>query len=319
MRVLVTGAAGFIGSNLVEELIRRGDDVVGVDNFITGKPENIEPFRKAIRFIEGDLRDPAVCRKCCEGVDYVLHEAALGSVPRSVADPVTSNEHNVTAFLNLLVAARDAGVKRFVYAASSSAYGDTPTLPKIETMPANPLSPYAVTKFVGELYARVFTRVYGLETVGLRYFNVFGPRQDPNGAYAAVIPKFVSALLRGERPVIHGDGEQTRDFTYVANVVDANLKAVLAPGHAVGEVLNIGAGGRIALNQLFGKLCELLDVFPEPIYTETRPGDVRDSQASIQKAKDLIGYEPSVDVFEGLERAIGWYRATLAPALARTA
>lgn len=319
MRVLVTGAAGFIGSNLVEELVRRGADVVAVDNFITGKPENIAPFLSAIRFIDGDLRDPAVCRQCCLGVDYVLHEAALGSVPRSVADPVTSNDHNVNGFLNILVAARDAGVKRFVYAASSSAYGDTTVLPKVETMPANPLSPYAVSKFVGELYASVFFRVYGLETIGLRYFNVFGPRQDPAGAYAAVIPRFISALMKGERPVIHGDGTQTRDFTYVSNVVDANLRALSASPEAAGNIFNIGAGGRITLNQLFFEISKVLGSSIQPIYTESRPGDVHDSQASIEKAHRFLGYTPTIDVHTGLELAVDWYREVIAPVRATTA
>jgi UDP-N-acetylglucosamine 4-epimerase len=308
---LVTGAAGFIGSNLVEALLARGHRVVGIDNFITGKRENVAPFADRMAFIEGDVRDPATCRRACDGVDYVLHEAALGSVPRSVDDPATTNDHNVNGTLAMLVAARDAHVKRFVYAASSSAYGDTAVLPKVETMPSAPLSPYAVSKYVGELYSSVFHALYGLPSVSLRYFNVFGPRQDPNGAYAAVIPRFATAISRGERPVIHGDGEQTRDFCFVDNVVQANLLACEAPPGALGQVFNIGAAGRISLNALARRMLELLGSDLDPEHGPARPGDVRDSQADIGKARRLLGYDPQVDVPQGLERTIGWYRDNL--------
>lgn len=310
-KYLVTGAAGFIGSNLVEALLERGEEVVAVDNFITGKRRNIEPFLDKIDFVEGDVRDFDLCRKLCEGVDYVLHQAALGSVPRSVDDPITSNDHNINGTLNMMVAARDAKVKRFVFAASSSAYGDTDVLPKVESMPANPLSPYAVTKYVSELYGKVFWNIYGLPTIGLRYFNVFGRRQDPEGAYAAVIPKFVKGILAGEAPVIYGDGEQTRDFTYIDNVVQANLKACKAGEKAFGLTMNIGAGGRISLKALTFKMLELLGSDLVPTYGEAKAGDVRDSQADIGMARDLIGYDPKVDALEGLSMAIGWYRDSL--------
>jgi UDP-N-acetylglucosamine/UDP-N-acetylgalactosamine 4-epimerase len=308
---LVTGAAGFIGSNLVEALIARGHRVVGLDNFITGRRENLAPFADRMTLIEGDVRDPATCRRACGGADFVLHEAALGSVPRSVDDPAATNDHNVTGTLNMLVAARDARVRRFVYAASSSAYGDTAVLPKVETMPSAPLSPYAVSKHVGELYCAVFHAIYGLPTVSLRYFNVFGPRQDPNGAYAAVIPRFAAAILGGERPMIYGDGEQTRDFCFVDNVVQANLLACEAPPEALGQVFNIGAAGRISLNALTRRMLELLGSDLDPEHGPARPGDVRDSQADIGKARRLLGYDPRVDVLAGLEKAIGWYRDNL--------
>lgn len=307
-KYLITGAAGFIGSNLVEALVDRGDEVVGIDNFITGKYRNIEPFLDHIEFLEGDVRDLDSCRRVCRGVDFVLHQAALGSVPRSVDDPITSNEHNVNGTLNMLVAARDAGVKRFVYAASSSAYGDTRVLPKVETMHAEPLSPYAVSKFVGELYGKVFWRVYGLPTIGLRYFNVFGRRQDPDGMYAAVIPRFAKAILRGERPTIYGDGEQTRDFNYIDNVIQANLKACVAPESALGKVFNIGGGKCISLNALLRKMLGLLRSDLEPKYGPARPGDVRDSLADFSKARELLGYNPRFDTDAGLELAIDFYK-----------
>lgn len=310
-RYLVTGAAGFIGSNLVEALLEKGEEVVGVDNFITGKRHNVEPFADRMRFVEGDVRSLETCRELCEGVDFVLHQAALGSVPRSVEDPITTNDHNVNGTLNMMVAARDAKVKRFVFAASSSAYGDTDVLPKVETMPPRPLSPYAVTKYLGELYGKVFWNIYGLPTIGLRYFNVFGKRQDPEGAYAAAIPKFLKKILKGESPVIFGDGEQTRDFTFIDNVVQANLKACQAGAKAFGETMNIGAGGRISMNELTFKMLELLGSDVKPSYGPTRAGDIRDSQADIGKARELIGYDPKVDALEGLSRAIGWYRETL--------
>ena len=311
MRILVTGAAGFIGSNLVEALVAQGDDVIGVDNFIAGRRENVAQFAGRIEFVEGDVRDLDTCRRVCAGADYVLHEAAIGSVPRSVADPITSNDHNVNGTLCMLVAARDAGVKRFVYAASSSAYGDTEVLPKVEAMRPAPLSPYAVSKYVGELYCQVFAQLYGLPAIGLRYFNVFGRRQDPEGPYAAVIPKFARAILRGERPTLYGDGEQTRDFNYIDNVVQANLAACAAPAAAIGEVFNIGGGQRITVNALAGKMIALLGSDVEPEHVPPLPGDVRHSLADIGKARRLLGYDPKIDVLGGLERAIGWYRENL--------
>lgn len=309
-RYLVTGAGGFVGSNLVQALLKAGDTPRGLDNFITGKRENVAALG-AFDFIEGDVRDLETCRRACEGVDYVLHEAALGSVPRSVDDPILSNDCNVNGTLNMLVAARDAGVRRFVYAASSSAYGDTPTLPKVETMPPRPLSPYALTKFAGERYCQIFHKIYGLETVCLRYFNVFGARQDPDSVYAAVIPKFVSALLSGESPTIFGDGGQTRDFTYVADVVQANLKACAAPPRACGNVFNVACGEQTSLNELFERISQLLGSTAEPVYKDSRVGDVRDSLADISKARDLLGYEPVFCVRTGLGEAIDWYKESL--------
>ena len=307
----ITGAAGFIGSNLVEALVKQGQRVIGIDNFSTGKRENIEPFLKDIEFVEGDILDYTLCKKYCHIADFVLHQAALGSVPRSVDDPITTNNNNINGTLNMLVAARDAKIKRFVYAASSSAYGDTPILPKIESMPANPLSPYAVTKYVSELYAKVFFDIYGLPTIGLRYFNVFGPRQDPDGSYAAVIPKFIKAIMNNDTPVIHGDGEQTRDFTYIDNVVQANMLACKADENAFGEVMNIGAGGRVSLNALTTKMLELLNSTVTPRYDSPRSGDVRDSQADIGKAQKLLNYQPTVPALKGLDKAITWYRMYL--------
>ena len=307
---LVTGAAGFIGSNLAEALLAAGETVRGLDNFLTGKRENLEGLT-GMDFREGDIRDPEVCQRACQGVDYVLHQAALGSVPRSVENPRLSNECNVTGTLNMLVAARDAGVKRFVFAASSSAYGDTPTLPKVETMPPHPLSPYALTKYVGEQYCRLFAELYGLETVSLRYFNVFGKRQDPFGTYAAVIPKFASALLADRSPEIYGDGEQTRDFTYIADVVQANLKACAAPKEACGQVYNVAGGARISLNELYREMARLLGSDRGPAYGPPRPGDVRHSLADVGKAGRLLRYAPAWDVRRGLAEAIGWYRENL--------
>jgi nucleoside-diphosphate-sugar epimerase len=308
---LVTGGAGFIGSHIVDELLLRGETVRVLDNLATGKRENLEHCLERIDFIEGDIRDLETCRGACAEVDYVLHQAALGSVPRSMEDPLTSHDVNVTGTLKMLIAARDAGVKRFVYAASSSTYGDHTALPKVEDRIGNPLSPYAVTKYADELYARVFGRCYGLETVGLRYFNVFGPRQDPFSQYAAVIPLFVSALLRGEAPTINGDGEQTRDFTYVGNAVEANLLACAAPGEAVGEVFNIACNERTSLNQLYRRLQELLDSNIAPVYGPSRVGDVRDSLADIGKAGRLLGYDGEIKFDEGLRSSIEWYRANL--------
>ena len=311
MKYLVTGGAGFIGSNLTEDLLNQGHHVTVLDNLSTGKEENLKELDKlagSLEFIEEDLRDLEACRKACEGVDYVLHQGALGSVPRSIADPIASTESNVNGTLNILVAARDAGVKRLIYAASSSAYGDTPTLPKVETMPSNPISPYAATKFVGEMYCRIFFDVYGLETVALRYFNVFGRRQDPNSTYAAVIPSFVKALLNNTSPTIYGDGTQSRDFTYVDNVIEANLKACETPREACGQVFNIACGNTTTLNDLYDRLCFLLKKDLKPLYAARRPGDVKHSFAEISKAKRLLGYEPKYDLFQGLELAIEWYK-----------
>src|SRR6266542_3519070 len=284
---LVTGGAGFIGSHLTEALVRRGETVRVVDSLITGKRENLAHVG-AVDFVEGDLADAAVAASAVRGIDYVLHQAAIPSVPRSVQDPLTSNRANITASLSLLVAARDAGVKRLVYAGSSSAYGDTPTLPKREDMPTNPLSPYALQKLVGEQYCQMFTRLYGFETVSIRYFNVFGPRQDPGSPYSGVISLFSAALLDGRRPTIYGDGEQTRDFTYVANVVDGVLKAAVAPA-ASGEAINVATAHSISLNQLFATLRTILGVQSEPIYADPRAGDVRDSLADLGKARRLLG------------------------------
>ena len=303
---LVTGGAGFIGSHLAEELVRRGHRVRVADALTTGKRSNLDHL-PAIDFLEGDLADLRLARQAVAGVDVVLHQAAIPSVPRSVADPLTSHRSNVDATLNLLVASRDAGVRRLVFAASSSAYGNTLTLPKHEEMATNPLSPYALQKVVGEQYLRMFTQLYGLETVSIRYFNVFGPRQDPSSAYSGVISVFATALLDGRAPTIYGDGEQTRDFTYVADVVNGVLRACDAPG-ASGEVINVATGGRISLNQLFETMRRLVGGRVSPIYAEARPGDVRDSQADITKARKLLGLEPTVSLEEGLRRTVDWYR-----------
>ena len=311
---LVTGGAGFIGSHLSEELLRRGHSVRVADSLITGKRSNLEHL-PAVDFREGDLAEPEFARSVVNGCDYVLHQAAIPSVPRSVKDPVTSNRANVDATLNVLVAARDAGVKRLVFAGSSSAYGDTPTLPKHEDMPANPLSPYALQKVVGEQYLQMFTRLYGLETVSIRYFNVFGPRQDPGSPYSGVISVFATALLENRSPRIYGDGDQTRDFTYVANVVDGVLRACESPG-ASGSVINVATGGRISLNELFQQMKRIIGASVDPLYEEPRQGDVRDSQADITRARMILGYEPTVSFEDGLERTIAWYRTAPATALA---
>ena len=326
---LVTGCAGFIGSNLLEALLSLDQNVVGLDNLSTGYQKNLEEVQKAVgarawsrfRFIEGDICDIETCHEGCDGVNYVLHQAALGSVPRSLADPLATNASNITGFLNLLVAARDAEVARFVYAASSSTYGDHPALPKVENRIGAPLSPYAVTKYVNELYAKVFERNFGIETVGLRYFNVFGRRQDPNGAYAAVIPKWVGHLLRGEECVINGDGETSRDFCYIDNAVQANVLAATAVGPEVtGEVYNVALGKRLSLNELFAVIRDELSACnshlasAEPRYADFRPGDVRHSQADITKARERLAYEPGIEVRRGLELAVDWYRrAELSP------
>jgi UDP-N-acetylglucosamine 4-epimerase len=312
MRYLVTGGAGFIGSNLTETLLNQGHEVVVLDNLSTGKLENIKELEKitdSLEFIKGDLRDLETCRGACDTIDYVLHQGALGSVPRSIDNPIATTQSNVNGTLNILVAAKDAGVKRLVYAASSSAYGDIPTLPKVETMQSRPISPYAASKFVGEMYCRIFFDVYGLETISLRYFNVFGRRQDPNSTYAAVIPSFVSSLLKDKNPTIYGDGTQSRDFTYIDNVIDANLKACEAPKVACGQVFNIACGKTTTLNDLYTKLCELLEKDTKPQYASRRPGDVKHSFADISKARQLLGYNPQYDLFQGLELAIEWYKA----------
>jgi nucleoside-diphosphate-sugar epimerase len=309
---LVTGGAGFIGSHVAEELLRRGEKVRVVDSLITGKQQNLAHLPK-VEFVHGDLADMDVAKRAVAGVDYVLHQAAIPSVPRSVDDPLTTNRANIDASVNVLVAARDAGVKRVVYAGSSSAYGNTPTLPKVETMAPAPLSPYALQKLVAEQYAQMFTRLYGLETVTIRYFNVFGPRQDPSSAYSGVISVFISALCDGRRPTIYGDGEHTRDFTYVANVVDGVLRACHAKGVS-GEVINVATGSRISLNQLFRTVRDLVGSKVDPEYAPPRPGDVRDSQADISKARQLLGYEPAVTFEEGLQRTVAWYKTQ--PAIA---
>ncbi len=306
---LVTGGAGFIGSHLAEELARRGHPVRVADSLITGNRANLDRVED-VELLEGDLADPAFARRATEGIDYVLHQAAIPSVPRSVKDPIASNRANVDATLNMLVAARDAGVKRLVFAGSSSAYGDTPELPKREDMPSDPLSPYALQKVVGEQYLQMFTRLYGFETVSIRYFNVFGPRQDPSSPYSGVISVFATALIENRSPTIYGDGEQTRDFTYVANVVDGALRACDAPG-ASGRVINVATGGRISLNQLFQTMRALVGATAEPIYAEARVGDVRHSQADITQARRLLGYEPTVSFEEGLRRTIAWYKGSI--------
>ena len=303
---LVTGGAGFIGSHLVEELVRRGDRVRVADSLVTGKRTNLAHVPD-VEFLQGDLADLAFAQRATHGVDFVLHQAAIPSVPRSVTDPITSNKANVDATLNILVAARDAGVRRVVFAGSSSAYGNAPTLPKHEDMPPRPLSPYALQKLVGEQYLQMFTALYGLETVSIRYFNVFGPRQDPASPYSGVISVFATALLDGRPPTIYGDGEQTRDFTYVANVVDGVLRACEAPD-ANGEVINVATGGRISLNTLFETMRRLIGVDVEPVYADERQGDVRDSQADISKAQRILGYNPTVPFEDGLRLTVEWYR-----------
>jgi UDP-N-acetylglucosamine 4-epimerase len=319
---LVTGAAGFIGSNLLETLLALDQTVVGLDNFATGHRRNLDEVREIVgpaqwsrfRFIEGDIRSIEDCRRACVGVDFVLHQAALGSVPRSMLDPIATNETNVGGFLNMLVAARDAKVARFVYAASSSTYGDHPALPKVEETIGAPLSPYAVTKYVNELYAAVFARCYGFNSIGLRYFNVFGPRQDPNGAYAAVIPKWIAAMIAGEEVIINGDGETSRDFTFVDNAVQMNLLAATSPApEAVNQVYNVAVGDRTTLNELYALIRRLLTRrYPhlqsaEPVYRAFRAGDVRRSLADIDKAQRLLFYAPMQRIGEGLELAMRWY------------
>jgi len=319
---LITGVAGFIGSNLLEALLRLNQNVIGLDNFSTGYQRNLDEVRFIVQptqwerftFLEGDIRNLDTCTTAVSGVDYVLHQAALGSVPRSVADPLTTNASNITGFLTMLVAARDAHVKRFVYAASSSTYGDHPGLPKVEDSIGKPLSPYAVTKYVNELYADVFARTYGMESIGLRYFNVFGRRQDPDGAYAAVIPKWITSLLRGEQIYINGDGETSRDFCYIENVIQANVLSAATDDHkAVNQVYNVAAGGRTTLNQLFEDMKRQLSAHSQqlkevqPAYRAFRPGDVMHSQADIGKAVRLLGYKPTHTFEQGLHEALAWY------------
>jgi UDP-N-acetylglucosamine 4-epimerase len=328
---LVTGAAGFIGSNLVEALLALNQRVVGLDNFATGFRHNLDQLREIagreawqrFTFVEGDIRSLEDCKRACDGADYVLHQAALGSVPRSIADPIATHDANVTGFIHMLVAARDAKAKRFVYAASSAAYGDHPALPKVEDTIGRPLSPYGAGKHMNEIYADVFGRCYGMETMGLRYFNVFGPRQDPDGAYAAVIPKWIAALLRNETVYINGDGETARDFCYVENVIQANLLAATSANpESANQVYNVAVGGQTSLNELHAILCRLLArhdpsfKHAPPVYRDFRAGDVRFSRADISKIERLLGYAPTHSAEVGLERAIDWYVAKLSPARA---
>ncbi len=303
---LVTGGAGFIGSHMVEALRRRGDRVRVADNLATGRRSNLAHVDD-VEFLEGDLADAAFARRAVDGVEYVLHQAAIPSVPRSVDDPLTSNRANIDATLSLLVAARDAGVRRVVYAGSSSAYGNAAPLPKQEDMPTAPLSPYALQKLVGEQYMQMFTTLYGVSTVTIRYFNVFGPRQDPSSAYSGVISLFIRHLVEGSSPTIHGDGGQTRDFTYVANVVDGVLRAAAAGPDASGAVINVATGTRISLNDLFATLKRITGATVDPVYGPPRAGDVRDSLADISRAKALLGYAPSVGLEEGLRQTVAWY------------
>lgn len=319
---LVTGVAGFIGSNLLETLLKLDQKVIGLDNFATGFQHNLDEVQSLVNsdqwqlftFIQGDICHLETCRKACEGVDYVLHQAALGSVPRSIEDPITTNDNNIGGFLNMLVAARDARVKRFVYAASSSTYGDHPDLPKVEDTIGNPLSPYAVTKLVNELYTEVFAKTYGFKTIGLRYFNIFGQRQDPNGAYAAVIPKWFAGLINNETVFINGDGETSRDFCFIDNCVQANLLAATAEDEAAtNQVYNVAFGKRTSLNELYSYIKERVvtanasAIEAKPKYRDFRAGDVRHSLADISKAKDLIGYEPQFSIKKGLDKAAEWY------------
>ncbi|MDF2189646.1 SDR family oxidoreductase [Paraflavitalea sp. CAU 1676] len=317
-RFLVTGGAGFIGSSIVEYLVQYQAGFIRIlDNFSTGSLDNIRPWLSLpnVELMEGDIRDADACRQALEGIDFVTHQAALGSVPRSINDPVTSNDVNIGGFLNLLVAARDAGVKRMVYAASSSTYGDHPGLPKVEDKTGKPLSPYAVTKLVNELYAEVFSSLYEFHTIGLRYFNVFGPRQNPNGPYAAVIPLFIDAALKDESPYINGDGNTSRDFTFVANAVQANIRSLLTPSLVKHEVMNIAVGQATSLNELWAHIGDILDKEITPVYRPERKGDVKHSLADITKASQLIGYQPAVLVRAGLELAVEWYKLNVLQSL----
>jgi UDP-N-acetylglucosamine 4-epimerase len=308
-KFLVTGSAGFIGSNLVEALLNMGYKVRGLDNFSTGKKENVEEFinNPNYEFIEGDIRDFETCLKACDEIDYVLHQAALGSVPRSMKEPLIYEDNNIKGTSNMMEAARQAGVRRFVYASSSSVYGDSKKLPKVEGEEGNILSPYALTKKVNEQYGKLYTEVYGLECIGLRYFNVFGRRQDPYSQYAAVIPNFIRALKNGEQVEIYGDGEQSRDFTYIENVIEANLRSCLAPKEACGQAYNIAYGERFTVNQIYNLMCEQLGVNLKPKYTEERPGDIKHSLADITRARKLIRYKPNWNFTRGFIDVIKWY------------
>ena len=322
---LVTGVAGFIGSNLLETLLKLNQTVVGLDNFATGYQKNLDEVQSLVsseqwdrfNFIEGDIRNFADCKKACTGVDYILHQAALGSVPRSLADPITTNEVNISGFLNMLTAARDAEVRSFTYAASSSTYGDHPGLPKVEDKIGKPLSPYAVTKYVNELYADVFARSYGFKSIGLRYFNVFGRRQDPDGAYAAVIPKWTASMIKGDTVFINGDGETSRDFCYIENTVQANILAATTQNEgSTNQVYNVAVGDRTTLNELFNAIKSALadngaSYVHEPVYRDFRLGDVRHSQADVSKANSLLGYEPKFDISQGIDEAMAWYVKSL--------
>ncbi|MCL4469025.1 MAG: SDR family oxidoreductase [Deltaproteobacteria bacterium] len=308
-KFLITGGAGFIGSNIADRLLEQGHSVRVIDNFLTGKRENLSKALSSQRFelIEGDIRNLDTVRRACEGIDFVLHEAAIPSVPRSIDDPIATNEVNINGTLNVLKASYENKVRRVVYAASSSAYGDTAVLPKKEDMIPSPLSPYAVSKLTGEYYCRVFTSVYGLETVSLRYFNIFGPRQDPNSTYAAVVPRFITALLKGESPTVYGDGEQSRDFTYIENVIHANINACYAPPAAAGRVLNIACGTRFTLNTVLRKLEEIFDKKANPKYLPAKKGDVKHSQADITNAANYIQYKIEVDFETGLRRTVDYF------------
>ena len=304
---LVTGGAGFIGSNIVGELVSRGHQVRVLDNFLTGKQQNLVSFEGKIDLIEGDIRDLSTCRQAVDGIEYVLHQAALPSVPLSVEDPITTTEINVNGILNMLIASRDAGVKRFVFASSSSIYGDDSTLPKTEEKIGKPLSPYAVSKLMGEKYCQVFSRIYGLPTVSLRYFNVFGPRQDPKSQYAAVIPDFITKILRGKRPTIYGNGEQTRDFTYVSNVVEANILSAQVQDKS-GIAFNLACGERTTVNELLNKINAILGTDFHAVYEDARPGDILHSYADISVAKKILGYSPHVSFEKGIRKTLEWYR-----------
>ena len=321
---LITGVAGFIGSNLLETLLLLNQKVIGLDNFATGFQHNLDEVQglvseeqwQGFTFIEGDIRNLADCQAACIGVDYVLHQAALGSVPRSIADPINTNDTNISGYLNMLVAARDAQVSSFTYAASSSTYGDHPALPKVEDAIGNPLSPYAVTKYVNELYADVFARTYNFKTIGLRYFNIFGKRQTPDGAYAAVIPKWTAAMIQGNDVLINGDGDTSRDFNFIENAVQANILAATANDEAKNQVYNVAVGGRTTLNTLFNALKDSLhtngiDYIQSPVYRDFRAGDVRHSQADISKIRNSLGYDPQFDIAQGIEKAMPWYVAFL--------
>ena len=310
-RYLVTGGAGFIGSAIVEELVQRGESVRVIDNLSSGKRVNLEALLDKVELIVADIGGGEAMKRACQEVDFVIHLAALTSVPRSVSDPEATHRVNATGTLGVLMAARDAKVRRLVYAASSSAYGETKTLPKVESMPAAPISPYGVAKYAGELYCQVFSKVYGLETAALRYFNIFGPRQDPYSPYSAVLSRFITAVLKDEPPVVYGDGNQSRDFTYVANAVDATLRAAAAPGSMAGEVFNVGTGARHSLNKTLGLLAGISGKKIDTKYEGPRPGDIRDSQADISKARRGLGYEPIVDFEKGLRLTYDWYRTNL--------